>query len=292
MSLYSERMGRQRHYTSMQLYNAISSQLRSWDVEQLLLKATGGKIYFDDKDSEGGTKEFYVNGNLDNPGAFFRRKLVHDMSFRFWNAGEFLANLPPDLSPIAASDLYLFFDFLEILHELAAYPTMSDKTKKISYSAKEGRRLFRESINPDLALHKAPHQMLSNGQIVEVSNKPVIELAEQALQIIELDGVTDSVVRPVNSAVTNYIKRGATPDEKKAAVRELADALESIRSSVKTHLLSADENELFKIANQFSIRHNDSKQKSDYDESIWYDWMFHVNLAALLTVIRILREQA
>ena len=291
MSLYSERMGIKRTYDDRQLYSIIKSQLQEWDTYQLLIKSFGGSIIF----SGGKGKEdktFNIKGILENPKALLRRRLVHDMEFYTGSAGSLVANLPTELAPTYSGNLYLFFDLLEVLHELVANPRMSYKTERLSYSTKEEQQLFRDAINPELALYKTPCQMLSNGQIVEISNKPVIELAEQALQIIELDNVPDSVARPVNSAVTNYIKRGATLNEKKFAVRELADALESIRSSVKTHLLSADENELFKVANQFSIRHNDSKQKSDYDESIWYDWMFHVNLAALLAVIRIMREQA
>lgn len=291
MSLYSERMGIKRTYDDRQLYSIIKSQLQEWGTYQLLIKSFGGSIIF--SSGKGGEdKTFNVKGNLENPKVLLRRRLVHDMEFYTSSAGSLVANLPAELAPTYSGSLYLFFDLLEILHELVADPRMSYKTERLSYSTKEGQQLFRDAINPELALYKIPCQMLSNGQIVEISNKPVIELAEQALQIIELNDVPDSVARPVNSAVTNYIKRGATLNEKKVAVRELADALESIRSSVKTHLLSADENELFKVANQFSIRHNDSKQKSDYDESIWYDWMFHVNLAALLTVIRIMREQA
>lgn len=290
MNLYSERMGIRRTYNSKQLYDIIKSQLQEWEVCRLFIKTFGGGIIYSGGKGED-DKKFDVKGDLENPKIFLRRRLVHDMEFYTSSAENFVSNLPPQMSPTYAGDLYLFFDFLEILYELAADPRMSNKTKRLSYSIKEGQQMFRNALNPELALYKTPHQMLSNGQIVEISNKPVVELVEQALQIIELDGVPDAVARPVNSAVTNYIKRGSTLNEKKTAVRELADALESIRSSVKTHLLSADENELFKIANQFSIRHNDSKQKSDYDESIWYDWMFHINIAALLTVIRILREQ-
>lgn len=290
MSLYSERMGIKRAYGSRQLYEIIESQLQEWEVHRLFIKSFGGSIIYRGEKGED-DREFDIEGDLENPTVFLRRRLVHNMKFYTRNAGSLVLNLPREMSPLHAGNLYLFFDFLEILHELAADPRMSNKTKRLSYSTKEGQQMFRDALNPELALYKTPHQMLSNGQIVEISNKPVIELAEHILQIIELDGVPDTVARPVNSAVTNYIKRGSTLNEKKTAVRELADALESIRSSVKTHLLSADENELFRIANQFSIRHNDSKQKSDYDESIWYDWMFHVNLAALLTVIRIIREQ-
>lgn len=281
-------MGTKRAYSDTQLYEVLISQLQEWSTYQLLIKAFGGSIiYIDENDEE---NNFEPTGDLETPAVFLRRHLVHNMKFYTSNVYSLVNNLPQALSPSRSGNLYLFFDFLEILHELAADPRMT-KTKRLTYSRKDGQRLFREAINPDLALYEAPHQMLSNGQIVEISNKPVIELAEQALHVIDIDGIPDSVARPVNNAVTNYIKRGATVDEKKTAVRELADALESIRPSIKTHLLSADEGELFKVANQFAIRHNDSKQKSDYNKSIWYDWMFHVNLAALLTVIKILREQ-
>lgn len=287
--LYSQRKGISRAYSQYQLYDVLTEEFKKWDTYQLFLRAFGGNIFFGDGDEED-SRSFELEGELENPDVFFRRTLVHDMTFNFINASSFFYNLPSDLSPRVAGNLDLFFDFIELMHPLAAEVDLT-KTGKLSFNKRRGQKTFRDIINPDLALFETPLQLLSNGQIVEISNRPVFELIEEALELADTEGLPKRTVTPIKNAVSSYAKRGATAEEKKQAVRELADSLESIKGSVHKHLLTADENELFQVANNFAIRHNNSKQKSDYNEEIWYDWMFHVNLAALLTVIRIMRTQ-
>jgi hypothetical protein len=48
-----------------------------------------------------------------------------------------------------------------------------------------------------------------------------------------------------------------------------------------------DEGALFQIANQFAIRHHDRTQRADYDDDIWFEWIFYVFLATAKAMIRI-----
>lgn len=52
-------------------------------------------------------------------------------------------------------------------------------------------------------------------------------------------------------------------------------------------MLKDDESALFNIANNFWIRHNNRKQKLDYDDEVWLRWMFYVHLSTIHTVLRI-----
>jgi len=45
---------------------------------------------------------------------------------------------------------------------------------------------------------------------------------------------------------------------------------------------------IFDLANNFAIRHHNPTQKSNYDKTIWYSWMFHFYLATYHAVIRLL----
>jgi len=48
---------------------------------------------------------------------------------------------------------------------------------------------------------------------------------------------------------------------------------------------------LFNIANNFSIRHANEKQKNSYDKNIWYSWMFYFYIATIHALLRI-KERA
>jgi hypothetical protein len=53
----------------------------------------------------------------------------------------------------------------------------------------------------------------------------------------------------------------------------LAGILEERRKLLKQHLFTKDEDALFQIANQFSIRHHNASQRANYDPA-FLDWIF------------------
>jgi hypothetical protein len=52
-------------------------------------------------------------------------------------------------------------------------------------------------------------------------------------------------------------------------------------------------NRRFELANRFGIRHNDDKQKTDYDPALWLEWMFfyYLNTIALVSKVLALRPR-
>lgn len=95
----------------------------------------------------------------------------------------------------------------------------------------------------------------------------------------------------VEVAIAKYKRRDRTPAEQRDAVRDLFDVLEKLRPRVKQHMLTADERDLFTIANNFTIRHLNELQKGNYDGPLWLSWMFYLNLATIHLVTRITQEQ-
>ena len=57
-------------------------------------------------------------------------------------------------------------------------------------------------------------------------------------------------------------------------------------------MLSKDEGDLFNIANNFTIRHLNEKQKGNYDSAIWHQWMFYVNLSTIHVITRLMNRKA
>lgn len=88
----------------------------------------------------------------------------------------------------------------------------------------------------------------------------------------------------VETAVRMFRRGLSSREEQKQAVRVLVDLLEFYRPQVKEHLLSQDESELFKIANNYGIRHHRAEQKDDYDD-IWLRWLFYFYLSTVHLVL-------
>lgn len=78
----------------------------------------------------------------------------------------------------------------------------------------------------------------------------------------------DNVVGRVNASVLRFRRHGATIDDRRQAVRDLADVLEYLRPNVQTLLTSKDENDLFNLANNFGIRHHNDRQKTNCDAGL------------------------
>ncbi len=95
-----------------------------------------------------------------------------------------------------------------------------------------------------------------------------------------------NVVGRVNAAVVRYRRHGSTLDDRRQAVRDLADVLEYLRPKVQSLLTSNDERDIFNIANNFGIRHHNDKQKTTYDAALWLSWMFYFYLSTIHVVLR------
>lgn len=95
-----------------------------------------------------------------------------------------------------------------------------------------------------------------------------------------------NVVSRIDSAVLAYRRHGATAEQRRQAVRDLADVLEYLRPQVATFLTRKDEGDLFNIANNFGLRHHNDRQKTGYDAALWLSWMFYFYLATIHVVLR------
>ncbi|WP_155935007.1 hypothetical protein [Methylobacterium sp. 10] len=98
--------------------------------------------------------------------------------------------------------------------------------------------------------------------------------------------VTDKVRR----AVERFRRYGSSMDERQNAVRDLADVLEWLRPQIKATLLKNDEQELFKLANNFGIRHLRQDQRLDYDRAVWLSWMFYHYLATINACLHLIER--
>ena len=197
-------------------------------------------------------------------------------------------NLWP-ISEYASS--YTEDDFLDVIEFLYQYVSKPIDGTMHSYSGcgmhwetfnkKDGQNLFREKINAVLEQYKNRFELSQNG---EVLHKP--EEGFEQIFNADVPSKDSNIVGRVNAATTNFRRHGSSLDDRRQAVRDLADVLEYLRPQVQELLTNKDENDLFNIANNFGIRHHNDKQKTSYDAAIWLSWMFYFYLSTIHVVLR------
>ena len=180
------------------------------------------------------------------------------------------------------------FDIIEFLFQgvskpiEGSYPSYGDCGMHWeTFNRKQGQDDFREKMNEILSLYETPYELSDKGEVLHKPEKGFE-------QIFEADVPTpDSNIKSrVDSAIVKYRRHGATVDDRRQAVRDLADVLEYLRPKVKELLIKQDEKDLFNIANNFGIRHHNEQQKTSYDTSLWLSWMFYFYLSTIHVVLR------
>ena len=203
-----------------------------------------------------------------------------------------------NLWPITTyADIYTeddLFDVIEFLYQYVSKPiegTMHNYAECgmhwETFSKKEGQAIFLEKINQVLEQYSSPFVLSQDG---EVLSKPEVGFE----QIFEADIPSDdeNVRDRIKSAILRYRRHASTLDDRRQAVRDLADVFEYLRPIVKELLTKTDENDLFNIANNFGIRHHNDQQKTSYDTALWLSWMFYFYLATLHVVLRKIAHQS
>jgi hypothetical protein len=188
------------------------------------------------------------------------------------------------------------FDFIEVMHDLAARPTLGYYHSysncgwhPLRFSRRSGQRLYRWKMNGlldtttlDLRLAESGED---TGRLVRVTFGNLAQLVDEVIE----DADTESA-NAVAHAVALFRARTATRQSRRSAVIELAGILERRRSLLKQHLLTGDESALFEIANKFDIRHRSEAQRTNYDDD-FLDWIFYWYLATVHLMNRILARR-
>ena len=186
-----------------------------------------------------------------------------------------------NLSHYSEDDL---FDVIELLYDLVSMPV--DGTRHTygdcgmhwnEFDRSEGRSEFRDEVNAALADYAAGFQLTVGGEIVELAD-PGLETLISAELPLKTD---EQLKQKLSEAVQLFRRRHSTLSDRHTAVRLLADLFERVRPQLQNALTKNDERDLFNIANNFAIRHDNDKQKTDYDRSLWLSWIFYFYLTTL-----------
>lgn len=180
------------------------------------------------------------------------------------------------------------FDVIEFLHDYVSKPVEGNYHDFYhhmhwnTFDKAAGQARFRQEINEVLQHVDDPVALGDDGHIRYVPD----EGFDQMLEAKFPPGTPEEVQARVGAAIADF-KASRSTDDLRHAVRDLADALEKVRSDAKTILHRKDEAALFNIYNNFGIRHLDDDQKLDYEPAPFQRWLFYVSLATIHLILRL-----
>lgn len=145
----------------------------------------------------------------------------------------------------------------------------------------QGQKYFREQANKILLLYERKFQMSETGEILSIPDQGFDRIFNA-----EIPTSDNNISQRMRAAIIRFNRHGASLDDRRLAVRDLADVLEYLRPNLDRAITKKDEADLFRIANEFGIRHHNDRQKTSYDAAIWLSWMFYFYLATIHAVLR------
>lgn len=190
------------------------------------------------------------------------------------------------------------FDSIEFLYDNVAKPfgwiddMMDNGYHYVGYQTfdeKAGQLEFLAAANGFLPRYRGGYELNSDGVIMAKGSEGVQFILDAEIPKLGVAEVDEKVL----DAVAKWRNRQLDVGLKKAAILEMANVFEWLQKTKRLEkvLSHKDESDLFQIANNFALRHHNPKQKQNYDENIWYAWMFHFYLATYHAVVRLLKKQ-
>lgn len=184
-----------------------------------------------------------------------------------------------------AEDQDLLFDLIEIFHDVVARPVTGSYHSWNNcgwhyqrFDGDVGRELYRWEVNRLLAKSSIGYRLATEGEDIGRLVTATDDARDALIQsMLQRTGPSQDRIA---HAIALFRARGATRDDKRSAVKDLADVLEDRRKLLKATLFSKDEDALFQIANNFDIRHHGASQRDDYDPA-FLDWIFWWYLATI-----------
>lgn len=270
---YSVRTGRNPEGTfSFEIVRTLfKSQLRAW-ADQGYLQEQFGYNCVDDG---------FVPGKLGDD-------IAARMLFSLHKAG-----LWPILDTIDEYSEDDFFDVVEFLFDHVSKPLTGSMH---SYAGCGMHWRTFDQVTGQAEYWAATNQLLSKfGDGYELTTTgEVLAKAPHGMEPLLTTSVPsddDNVRERVNGAIRKFRRRSATIEDRRDAVRDLADVLEYLRPKLAKVLTKKDDGTLFEIANNFGVRHHNPAQKTDYDLSIWLSWMFYFYLSTIHAGLRFIDKQ-
>lgn len=274
-----------RNYYSVRTGKITPDQKVNFEVLKKLFLITYNKL-----SSEGYFQKYFGTDCTDGfvPGEFSEEiEAIMFVNLRKENLYPIYKNLPN----YTEDD---FFDVLEFLHDHCSkglnghYHNWNNCGYHYEeFNDVEGQKHFRELLNPILREYKEGFEISNDGEILVLSDDGLSNLFEADIPTKDKENISNKI----GSSIIKFRRYKSTLDDRREAIRELADVLEFLKPAIKQHLNKKDENDIFNIANNFGIRHHNKDQQTEYDKAIWYSWIFYYYLATLHALLRMTNKK-
>jgi hypothetical protein len=185
------------------------------------------------------------------------------------------------------------FDVVEFLYQYVSKPVEGtyqnyyERMHWATFNKTDGQQAFRSKVNDLLDVYENRFELSDRGEVLRRPEAGFEKIFEASMPAKD-----ENIVDRVDVAILRFRRHGSTIDDRRQAVRDLADVLEYLRPRVQELLTNKDENDLFNIANNFGIRHHNDRQRTNYDTAIWLSWMFYFYLATIHVVLRKIESQS
>lgn len=186
-------------------------------------------------------------------------------------------------------DKVTIFTLIEILHQ---FIWSNDELEDLEFldifsdNINSAQKEFRNEINKYLMHLDDGYELTEKGYIIDLPDNGLNNLIKSDLP----EQTSDTVTLQVETAIKMFFKYDSNLEEKRKAINILADILEPYRDDLKNYTTSKHDTMIFGIVNNYGIRHNDLKQKEEYEKPVWYEWMFHYYLATVHAVLSLKEE--
>lgn len=155
------------------------------------------------------------------------------------------------------------------------------------YDKSRAQVRYRDEINAILRDYKLGYELSVTGEILEKSPSGLETVFEEVVTTSDPKNIDDRI----HAAITKYRRYNATIDDKKDAVRTLADVLEYLKKG-GLKLPAKDDSDLFNIINNFDIRHHNREQQGEYTKEVWYDWMLYTFLSSINVLLKLGKNES
>ena len=183
------------------------------------------------------------------------------------------------------------FDVIEVLYDHVSRPVDSwycpscGVVHYLAFDRLKGQNEYRFVMTEQLRDYGQGYELSEKGEIHPLPPPGMAQLFEAQVP------TDDENKKRVEAAIHKFRGRNSSIDDRRHAVKDLADVLEFLRPKVKSILTKKDERDLFELANRFGIRHHNERQKTQYDPAIWLSWVFYYYLASIHALTRLLKKR-
>lgn len=205
----------------------------------------------------------------------------------------------PFLNSIPECDENEVFDIIEFLFDHISAPLSGKgwwhkycecgwhfRNLDTDFNKGEGQKEFRKRIDEILEKYDKGYKLTEEGEIIKIADKGFEALLNKTVPFADSD-----LNLQLDHAIHLFRDRHSNLDDRRDALRNLSDILESLRKEASDVLTDNDESDIFHLLNQFGIRHYNPQQKTNYDRDIFYSWMFYYFLASIHACQRLINRK-